>query len=143
MNNAPIIEGLLTPKELADWRSKLTNPESWLRLKAFADEMLVKLGYVEHSNAEAERERAENAETLHHDSRVLLADTLTKLERSEAEVELLREALKVAEEGLTYIAANGSEGSARYASKVSGELAAIRAISRAIATPPEQGGTDV
>jgi hypothetical protein len=41
--HAPIIEGLLTPKELVDWRSKLLNPESWEELKRFADEMLAKL----------------------------------------------------------------------------------------------------
>lgn len=42
----------------------------------------------------AERERRENAETLHKDSRILLADTLTKLERERERREELRDLLR-------------------------------------------------
>lgn len=53
---APIIEGLLSPDELADWRATLTNPETWTRAIKYAENMLKRLSA---ENVEGARDEAE------------------------------------------------------------------------------------
>lgn len=80
---------------------------------------------------EVERESAEAETTRAIEAARVVVDLRQELER-------LDNVLRVAEDGLTYIAAHGSEASGRYAAKVSGEMAAQRTRNR-LASPPDEG----